>query len=82
MAALLTVLICGERPSWAIAPAGGCEGLPWAWGDGAMVGDRNCCGPFGRRCWGPSGGRPGMPPGNGCPGAPGGAGGGPGMPLG
>lgn len=51
MVALLTVLIWGERPSWPIAPAGGCEGLPCAWGDGAMVGDLYCCGPFGGRCW-------------------------------
>jgi hypothetical protein len=50
MAALLTVLIWGERPSWAIGPAGGCGGLPCAWGEGAMVGDLYC-GPFGGRCW-------------------------------
>jgi hypothetical protein len=73
------LFIWGERPSWLIAPDGGCGGLPW--GDGAMVGDRYC-GALGGRCWGPSGGRPVIPPGNGCPGAPGGAGGGPGMPLG
>jgi hypothetical protein len=35
MAALLTVLIWGERPSWAIALAGGCGGLPCAWGNGS-----------------------------------------------
>ena len=73
------LLIWGERPSWLIAADGGCGGLP---GDEAMVGDRYCGGPLGGRCWGPSGGRPAMLPGNGCPGAPEGAGGGPGMPLG